>query len=30
LYLTAGLYAFFVVLCVKGLFDWRRTAHATV
>ncbi len=29
LYLTAGLYAFFVVLCVKGLIDWRRTAHAS-
>jgi nicotinamide mononucleotide transporter len=28
LYLTAGLYLFFVALCVKGLIDWRRTARA--
>lgn len=26
LYPTAALYAFFVVLCVKGYFDWRRSA----
>ena len=26
LYLTAGLYALFVVLCVKGYLDWRRSA----
>jgi nicotinamide mononucleotide transporter len=30
LYLTAVLYAFFVVLCLKGLIDWRRIAHASV
>ena len=30
LYLTAVLYAFFVVLCLKGLLDWRRTAIASV
>ena len=29
LYLTAILYAFFVVLCLKGLFDWRRSARAS-
>ncbi|MEA2238937.1 MAG: nicotinamide mononucleotide transporter [Thermoanaerobaculia bacterium] len=29
LYLTALLYAFFVVLCLKGLIDWRRIAHAS-
>ena len=26
LYLTAGLYAFFIVLCTKGFIDWRRSA----
>jgi nicotinamide mononucleotide transporter len=30
LYLTAGLYAFFVVLCVKGYVDWRKTAIAAL
>jgi nicotinamide mononucleotide transporter PnuC len=30
LFLTAILYAFFVVLCLKGLFDWRRAAIASV
>ena len=29
LYLTAVLYAFFVVLCLKGLLDWRRAAKAS-
>lgn len=29
LYPTAVLYAFFVFLCVKGLLDWRRSAHAS-
>ena len=29
LYPTAVLYAFFVFLCVKGLIDWRRSAHAS-
>jgi nicotinamide mononucleotide transporter len=28
LYITAGLYALFVILCVKGFLDWRRTALA--
>ena len=28
--LTAALYAFFVVLCVKGYVDWRRTATAAL
>ena len=26
LYLTAALYALFIVLCVKGYVDWRRSA----
>ena len=30
LYLTAVLYAVFVVLCVKGYVDWRRTAIAAL
>ena len=29
LYLTAGLYAFFVGLCLKGLIDWRRSAETS-
>jgi nicotinamide mononucleotide transporter len=29
LYPTAVLYAFFVFLCLKGLIDWQRTAHAS-
>jgi nicotinamide mononucleotide transporter len=29
LYPTAVLYAFFVFLCLKGLIDWRRSAHAS-
>ncbi len=28
LYLTSGLYALFIVLCVKGYLDWRRSAAA--
>lgn len=28
LYLTTGLYAFFIFLCVKGYVDWRRSAAA--
>ena len=30
LYVTAGLYAIFVVLCVKGYVDWRKTAIAAL
>lgn len=30
LYVTAGLYAIFVVLCVKGYLDWRKTAIAAL
>jgi nicotinamide mononucleotide transporter len=29
LYLTAGLYALFIVLCVKGFLDWRRSAASS-
>ena len=29
LYPTAALYAFFVFLCIKGLIDWHRSAHAS-
>jgi nicotinamide mononucleotide transporter len=28
LYLTAGLYAVFLGLAVKGYVDWRRSMHA--
>jgi nicotinamide mononucleotide transporter len=28
LYPSAGLYAFFVLLCVKGYFDWRKSSTA--
>ncbi len=28
LYLTAALYALFIVLCAKGYVDWRRSAAA--
>ena len=30
LYATAGLYAFFIFLCVKGYVDWRRTAREVI
>ncbi len=30
LYVSAGLYAVFVVLCVKGYLDWRKTAIAVL
>jgi nicotinamide mononucleotide transporter len=30
LYVTAGLYAVFVVLCIKGYIDWRKTAIAAL
>ena len=30
LYVTAGLYALFVVLCAKGYVDWRKTAIAAL